>query len=132
MIVNNEHKLCRAFGRLCKSRNTLEICSLYLIPFQSNSGPTAPEASALPLSYRPLFQILKKSPTLGLSFAMPGFARKSTLDCRFLSNLLAEKFNSFYNDSDLNPVSEWRNYRGPQKIERFPRNQQEPGQGDEE
>ena len=64
--MNSEHKLCRAFGRLFKTRNTLKLCTLYTarvkdacLPHHlspgggSNSGPSAPEASALPLSYRP-------------------------------------------------------------------------------
>ena len=29
MIINNEHKLCRAFDRLFKIRNTLKLCTLY-------------------------------------------------------------------------------------------------------
>ena len=66
MIMNSEHKLCRAFGRLLKPETHIKLCTLYTarvndvcLPHHlspsggSNSGPSAPEASALPLSYRP-------------------------------------------------------------------------------
>ena len=64
MIFNSEHKLCRAFGRLFKTRNTFKTnvhCTRLglqinnaCLPHRpcpgSNSGPPAPEASALPLN----------------------------------------------------------------------------------
>ena len=64
MIINNEHKLCRAFDRLLKTRNTLKLCTLYtaivtMLAYNmcpggvSNPGPTGPEASTLPLSHEP-------------------------------------------------------------------------------
>ena len=71
MIINNEHKLCRAFSRLLKTRNTFKLCTLYTARVndacqpdhlcssgESNSIPTAPKASALPLTYRPLQNFL--------------------------------------------------------------------------
>ena len=29
MIIKNKHKFSRAFGRIFKTRNTLELCTLY-------------------------------------------------------------------------------------------------------
>ena len=75
MIINNEHKLCRAFSQLSKTRITFKLFILYTARVNdacqpdhscsnggSNSRPTAPKASALPLSYTPLqnFLVLDK------------------------------------------------------------------------
>ena len=70
MIIDNEHKLIRAFGRFLKTfRNTLKqfilytaIVTLTMLAFNNTRAPaeartrdlgTAPNGSALPLSYRP-------------------------------------------------------------------------------
>ena len=78
MIINNEHKLCIAFDRLFKIRNTLKLCTLYTtrvndacLPHHpcpgggSIPGLTGPNASALPLSHGPPAQI-------------PGFAAEAS------------------------------------------------------
>ena len=77
-----------------KTRNILKICTLYTarvynacLPHHpcpgggSNSGPTSPEASALPLCYRPPFKLSFRS----LSFWPFNFTYRSSLKSTLLS-----------------------------------------------
>ena len=86
MIINNEHKFCRAFGQLLKTRNTKNYVHCnnaclpqYLCPSGgSNSEPTALEASALPLSYRP--------PNMYFAYPSTTNSAENTLSCLQLAS----------------------------------------------
>ena len=65
LIINNEHKLCRAFDRLLTSeipsnyvhctRLELTMLAYHIIraPAEDLPGPSGPDASALPLNHGP-------------------------------------------------------------------------------
>ena len=69
-MINNEHKLCRAFWPTFKIRDILKLCTLYTARVKNTClphhpcpgrdlilGPIGPESSALPLSHGPQFTV---------------------------------------------------------------------------